>query len=219
MHVGSILPPRAGVNRWLGRVPIRALKDGDPSSTRDLTHHLCADKSTVGWPEPHTVRSTQIGERTSHDDIAQRVADDPIIGSVRSASAIEAYSFGKGLKVALHGLFSLQGTAAAGGIVFQNPTVSANNYLSLGISHEVGNPFCTFGAIRYSVPVVKIWKNGTMSISGSRQPVPHHEAYGLFTNSNGTQAWATMYRGSNGGFGCVSGLCVSDNISKTHTPN
>lgn len=110
-------------------------------------------------------------------------------------------------------------TAKANGIVFQNPTIHGTKYLSLGISHEVGNPFCKLGAIRYSLPSVQIWKNGTMSISGSRQPVPAHEAYGLFTNSNGSQAWVTMYRGKQGDFFCLSGACPSQKIKKSHTPS
>lgn len=104
--------------------------------------------------------------------------------------------------------------AGTGGIVFQNPTIGTN-YLSLGISHEVGNPFCALGAIRYSLPSVQIWGSGTIAISGSRQPVPAHEAYGLFRYSAGFYLWQPMYWGPQGDFFCLSGGCPSQNINAT----
>lgn len=38
-------------------------------------------------------------------------------------------------------------------------------------------------------------------------------------NSVGSEYWTTLYRGSQGDFGCLSGLCPVQTISKTHTPS
>lgn len=109
-----------------------------------------------------------------------------------------------------------QGTASVDGIVFSEEAVSASLYQTK-ISHTVGNPLCQYGAIRYTV-YVNIWKSGVMQVNGSRQPIPAHEAYGLFMNSSGGQYWQTLYHGSQGDFFCISGACVSEIIGATHAP-
>lgn len=107
-------------------------------------------------------------------------------------------------------------TASTSGIVFGERSVSSSLY-QVKVSHTVGNPFCTTGAIRYAV-YVNIWASGVMQVNGYRHPVPAHEAYGMFMNSVGSEYWTTMYRGTQGDFSCVSGLCPTQTISKTHTP-
>lgn len=109
-------------------------------------------------------------------------------------------------------------TASTSGIVFQNPSHSGN-YVAFGLSHEVGNPFCLpGGAIRYSLPWVEIYRGGTVSIEGSRQPVPAHEAYARFSNSFGTETWWSLYTGAQGDFACLMPvICMSENISASRT--
>jgi len=108
-------------------------------------------------------------------------------------------------------------TASTAGIVFSERSVSSSLY-QVKLSHEVGHPMCTAGAIRYAV-YVNIWASGTMQVNGYRHPVPAHEAYGLFMNSSGSEYWTPMYQGAQGDFGCVSGLCPTQTISKTHYPS
>lgn len=105
-------------------------------------------------------------------------------------------------------------TAADNGIVFQNPRMSGN-YVNFGVSHEVGNPFCALGGIRYSLTNVEMYKSGTVSILGSRQPVPAHEAYARFSNALGNEIWRSLYVGTQGSFACISGFCPSENINRT----
>lgn len=107
-------------------------------------------------------------------------------------------------------------TASTSGIVFSERSVSSNLY-QVKLSHEVGNPFCSTGAIRYTV-YLNTWASGTMQVNGYRHPVPAHEAYAFFIDSYGGQFWLSMYKGAQGDFGCVSGLCPTQTISKTHTP-
>ncbi|MCE7483768.1 DUF3238 domain-containing protein [Microbacterium profundi] len=108
-------------------------------------------------------------------------------------------------------------TASANGIKFLDQAASSTLY-QFRVSHTVGNPFCTSGAIRYEANV-NIWKSGVMQLNGYRHPVPHHESYGLFTFSNGSNAWIQMYRGANQSFDCLSGLCATQLLSKTYTPS
>ena len=102
-------------------------------------------------------------------------------------------------------------------MVVQNPTVSANNYVKFGVSHEVGDPFCLAGKIRYALPLVEIFKFGTISLSGSRQPIPTFEFYGSFASPSGTSYWATLYRAAEGDLFCLLGTCPSENIRKRYT--
>lgn len=108
-------------------------------------------------------------------------------------------------------------TASTSGIVFSERSVSSSLY-QVKLSHEVGNPFCSTGAIRYTV-YVNTWASGVMQVNGFRHPVPAHEAYGLFMNSSGSEYWTTLYQGAQGDFGSVSGLCPTQTISRTHTPS
>lgn len=108
-------------------------------------------------------------------------------------------------------------TADSKGIVVQNPTTSANNYVKFGVSHEIGDPYCVVGKIRYSLSLVQIYKSGTISISGSRQPIPTFEFYGSFIRSNGTSYWSTLYRVAESSLGCLLGTCISEDIKKTAT--
>lgn len=107
-------------------------------------------------------------------------------------------------------------TASTSGIQFLEESASASLY-RFRVSHLVRNPFCSQGAIRYEA-YVNIWSSGVMQVNGYRHPVPHHESYGLFTYSNGAQAWIQMYRGSNQSFACLGGICATQTISKTYTP-
>ena len=114
--------------------------------------------------------------------------------------------------------FGLKGTltASANAIVFQNPSHSGN-YVVFGISHEVTNPWCAYGAIRYSLPYVEIYRSGTVSIEGSRQPVPAHEAYARFNTSSGAEVWLSLYQGAQGDFVCLTGVCAAESINASRT--
>lgn len=101
-------------------------------------------------------------------------------------------------------------------MVIQNPTVSADNYIKYGVSHEVGDPYCWIGKIRYAVPLVEIYRSGTVSISGSRQPIPAFEFYALFSTPTNNY-WVTLYTGHEGDLICLLGFCPSQNISKTYS--
>lgn len=106
-------------------------------------------------------------------------------------------------------------TASDAGMVFQNPTRSGD-LVTFGVSHEVGDPFCLAGAIRYSLTWVKIYRSGSVSIQGSRQPVPSHEAYARLSNSDGSESWKTLYQGTGTNFLCLlPGVCPSENIDET----
>lgn len=116
-----------------------------------------------------------------------------------------------------HKNFVDSATASSNGIVVQNPTVSADNYVKYGVSHEIGDPFCWIGKIRYSLPLVEVYKSGTVSLSGSRQPIPAFEFYASFIPSSGASYWATLFRGHEGDLVCLLGICPSQNISQTHS--
>ncbi|WP_146076181.1 hypothetical protein [Rathayibacter rathayi] len=106
-------------------------------------------------------------------------------------------------------------TASDAGMVFQNPTRSGN-LVTFGVSHEVGDPFCVAGAVRYSLTWVKIYRSGSVSIEGSRQPVPSHEAYARFSSSNGSESWKTLYQATGTNFNCLlPAICASENIKET----
>lgn len=107
--------------------------------------------------------------------------------------------------------------ASSRAMVFQNPSRSGN-LVTFGISHEAGNPFCDGGAVRYSLTWVKLYRSGTVSIEGTRQPVPSHEAYGRFVNADGYEYWKTLYTGTGPNFECLlPSVCVSENINSSVT--
>ncbi|WP_426323142.1 hypothetical protein [Microbacterium sp. E-13] len=155
------------------------------------------------YVDPWDERSHRTGARMKTDWGPNYVTEDKHVGETR------LYTSSGGLKGSRR--------ASTAGIVFSERSVSSSLY-SVKLSHAVGNPFCTSGAIRYAV-YVNTWSSGVMQVNGYRHPVPAHEAYGLFMNSAGTEYWATMYRGAQGDFGCLSGLCPTQTISKTHTPS
>lgn len=108
-------------------------------------------------------------------------------------------------------------TAGSNGMVFQNPKRSGD-LVTFGISHEVGDPFCVAGAVRYSLSTVKVYRSGTVTIQGSRQPVPAHEAYARFSNVSGTETWKTLYQASGPNFACLMpSACLSENINGSVT--
>lgn len=102
------------------------------------------------------------------------------------------------------------------GMVLQNPQLLPDSYATFMMSHSVGNRFCDSGAIRYNVSSAHIYNSGTITVNGTRHPVPAHEMYGLFNNA-GTYQWSTMYRGNQGDFWCLSGLCPVQSISNQIT--
>ncbi|WP_147440369.1 hypothetical protein [Mycetocola tolaasinivorans] len=107
-------------------------------------------------------------------------------------------------------------TAADGGMVFQNPR-RAGRLVTFGISHEATNPFCPpGGAIRYSLSWVKLYQSGTVSIQGSRQPVPAHEAYARFETRSGNLYWKQLLRANGDNFICLMpGVCAAQNINSS----
>lgn len=102
--------------------------------------------------------------------------------------------------------------ASESGIQIINPQLIPDAYATFMIEHAVGNPFCHIGAIRYNISAAHIYSSGTITINGTRHPVPAHEMYGLFHNS-GSYEWLTMYQGSQGAFHCLNGLCPTQSIS------
>lgn len=108
--------------------------------------------------------------------------------------------------------------ASDSSMVFQNPSRSGN-YAQVGMSHEAGHPFCMPpGAIRYSLTNVQFYRSGTVSVLGSRQPVPAHEAYARFSNVLGIETWRTLYQGAQGSFTCLlPSTCGAQTINKSYT--
>lgn len=102
-------------------------------------------------------------------------------------------------------------TASDSGLTVTNGILVPNVYISFSVNHTIGNPYC-LGAIRYTLSNVTIYKSGTITVSGTRHPVPAHEMYGSFTTT-GVGTWLTMYRGNQGDFYCTTGLCPTQSIS------
>ncbi|WP_162940348.1 hypothetical protein [Gryllotalpicola protaetiae] len=100
-------------------------------------------------------------------------------------------------------------TASADGMTFTNVQHSGN-FASVRLNHDVGNPFCSAGSIKYNANI-NFYRSGTVEVVGSRAPVPDHEGYARFNNT-GSEFWVTMFNRDNKGFDCLSGGCTPDDI-------
>lgn len=92
--------------------------------------------------------------------------------------------------------------ASASGIRLVNPGASSN-YAEFRVDHDVANPFCSVGSIRYTEQVRMYRSTGLVEVIGWRQAAPAHEIYARRDLSNGNQQWKTMSRRSNEGFICL----------------
>lgn len=92
--------------------------------------------------------------------------------------------------------------AAASGVQLVNPGASSN-YAEFRVDHDVANPFCSVGSIRYNEQVRMYRGTGLVEVIGWRQAAPAHEIYARRDLSNGNQQWETMTRRSNEGFICL----------------
>lgn len=115
-------------------------------------------------------------------------------------------------KYASNGALLETRVAANTGMALVNPQLLPGSYATFKMTHAVGNPFCGAGAIRYNVSSAHIYRSGTITVNGTRHPVPAHEIYGLF-HSSGSYQWLSMYQGAQGDFWCLSGLCPPQSIS------
>ena len=88
---------------------------------------------------------------------------------------------------------------------------SNGTYARMVLHHNIGNPFCAVGSIRYG-ETVHMWNNGTVMVAGWRRPVPHHEAIaGLeFAGGRGFRSFPLFQR-DNHGFHClIRWACAED---------
>lgn len=106
-------------------------------------------------------------------------------------------------------------TASDSGISITEVT-SSSAYAQARVGHDVGNPFCVAGAIKYNV-MFRWYRNGTFEVIGWRQPVPHHEIYGGWDNGSGLINWHTFGLFPNEGFGCLTGSCGTRTVNITRS--
>jgi hypothetical protein len=109
-----------------------------------------------------------------------------------------------------------QRTASAAGIVIDN-AYSTASYAQAHVSHDVGNPFCVAGSIKYDV-TFRWYRNGQFQVVGWRYPVPNHEIHGGWDNGSGLATWHAFGKYQNNGFICLIGQCGtrSLNITKSY---
>ncbi|MEN2737895.1 hypothetical protein ABCS02_08900 [Microbacterium sp. X-17] len=109
-----------------------------------------------------------------------------------------------------------QRTASDAGIQISDVQV-AGSYAQARVNHDVGNPFCSAGSIKYNV-VFRWYRNGTFEVVGWRQPVPSHEVWGGWDNGVGNMNWDAFALLGNEGFNCLAGFCGNRtmNYSLTH---
>lgn len=101
-------------------------------------------------------------------------------------------------------------------MVFKNKSIDPHVSYSFSIGHFARNPFCKLGGIRYTLDKVQIWASGATYMRGSRNRAPHHEAYALMHNSNGSQLWRVLAQRPNEGFHCLIGpACFGEPLEAT----
>ena len=107
--------------------------------------------------------------------------------------------------------------ASNSGIEIVNPGVSSN-YAEFRVAHDVANPFCSVGSIRYNEQVRMYRGTGLVEVIGWRQAAPAHEIYARRDLDSGSQQWEAMSRRSNEGFGClVEDFCDLDEYALSKT--
>lgn len=103
--------------------------------------------------------------------------------------------------------------ASSNGITQTQKQMSASTgrlYLKVAVK----NPFCSYLALPiYAELTLQVKRSGSYSIiSGTRRPVPHHEAY----IKRDSDSWTTVLRKTNKGFDCLARLnfCGYDSLVK-----
>jgi len=116
----------------------------------------------------------------------------------------------------VNGVASSTKTASTAGIV-DDAMFRDGNYAQVRWTHNVGNPHCAAGSIRYQVTVGFYRNSGLIQVTGYRNPVPAHEIYGRW-NVGATETWYSIMRRSNSGFHCLLGVCGNEviNLQVTH---
>lgn len=104
-------------------------------------------------------------------------------------------------------------TASDTGIKIEE-AYSTSAYAQARVNHDVGNPFCSAGSIKYNV-MFRWYRNGTFEVVGWRQPAPAHEVYGGWDTGTGSINWHQFGRYDNEGFGCLAGGCANRTINVT----
>lgn len=104
-------------------------------------------------------------------------------------------------------------TASDAGIKIEEAS-STTAYAQARVNHDVGNPFCSAGSIKYNV-MFRWYRNGTFEVVGWRQPAPAHEIYGGWDTGSGSINWHEFGRYNNEGFGCLAGGCANRTINVT----
>ncbi|WP_218026412.1 hypothetical protein, partial [Microbacterium lacticum] len=104
-------------------------------------------------------------------------------------------------------------TASDAGIKIEEAG-STTAYAQARVNHDVANPFCSAGSIKYNV-MFRWYRNGTFEVVGWRQPAPAHEIYGGWDTGTGMINWHQFGRYDNEGFGCLAGGCANRTINVT----
>lgn len=106
-------------------------------------------------------------------------------------------------------------TASADGIQITD-TYASGSYAQARITHAVGNPYCSHGAITYDV-MVRFYRSGMFEVVGYRYPVPNHEIYGAW-DAGGYPAWYALALMPHTAFICLLGVCGTEtiNVNQTH---
>lgn len=74
------------------------------------------------------------------------------------------------------------------------------------IHHDVGNPFCAAGSIKYR-ETVQFWQSGVVAVNGRHNNVPRHESYATFNpDTLGNQVFRKVWNWSTADFSCLVGL-------------
>lgn len=106
-------------------------------------------------------------------------------------------------------------TASDAGIQISE-VMSTGSYAQARVNHDVANPFCAAGSIKYNV-IFRWYRNGTIEVVGWRQPVPNHEIWGGWDNGVGNMDWYTFGLYNNEGFGCLVGACGNRDVNASQT--
>lgn len=105
-------------------------------------------------------------------------------------------------------------TASSDGIQVSDAYTSGA-YAQARISHVVGNPYCSAGAITYNA-VVRMYRSGVFEVVGYRYPVPAHEVYGGW-DVGGYVMWYPIIAMPHTAFVCLLGWCGTQGISASAT--
>lgn len=97
-----------------------------------------------------------------------------------------------------NGKFEARRNAGVKGITVRQ-MLKDKNTGQFQIVHEVGNPFCAVGAIKYST-LVNMKKDASYYMIGSHRRVPNHEVY---VRHNVPNIWYGIYHHTSEGFGCL----------------